>query len=244
MLSVAGFTLVVTVLYRLIHATIHNRIAEEHIKILDWGAFRISVIHSLLLTLGFSVTREDFTELRFVANQQAIEIEKLYKGLSWVESPSASAIQGKVEELVVILADEEWHLLSEGELSVSADEIIKEIGADLITMQAAQAAPQAENLLTSLLAIQEARAKLSLSAVSGPTKLFWTIASVGFLLTAVCFLAYPLSGASTAVMAMFAALNGAVLFGIIVMAHPLERIVEVTPASLEIVMERSFQLHD
>lgn len=240
MLFVAGFTFIVTLLYRLGHAAMHKWISDEQVKILDWGAFRISVIHSLLLTLGFSVTREDFTQLRFVANQQAIEIERVYKGLGWSDDPEAAITRAKVADLANVLAYEEWRLLSDGELSLSADALMSEIGADLIKLQTNTNEPLAEDLLASLLAIQEARATLSLNALSGPTKLFWTIASVGFAFTAICFLVHPLSNASMAVMSMFAALNGAVLFGIVVMANPFERIVEVTPASLEKVIERSF----
>ncbi len=240
MLCVACFTLVVTLLYRVMHAAIHNRIADEHIKILDWGAFRISVIHSLLLTLGFSVTREDFTELRFVANQQAIEIERVYKGLGWSSDPEVAIIRAKVAELANILVNEEWPLLGEGGLSLAADALMSEIGTGLMHLRSNASEPLADDLLVSHLAVQETRATLSLNVLSGPTKLFWTIASVGFVFTAICFLAYPLSSASTAVMAMFAALNGAVLFGIVVMGNPFERIVEVTPVSLEKVIERSF----
>ncbi|WP_170510579.1 DUF4239 domain-containing protein [Ruegeria arenilitoris] len=240
LLCVACFTLVATLLYRLMYAVIHNRIADEHIKILDWGAFRISVIHSLLLTLGFSVTRDDFIELRSVANQQAIEIERIYKGLGWSSDPEAAIIRAKVAELANVLVNEEWPLLSEGELSLAADALMREIGTGLMHLRSNANEPIAEDLLTSHLVVQETRATLSLNVLSGPTRLFWTIASVGFVFTAICLLAYPLSSASTAVMAMFAALNGAVLFGIVVMGNPFERIVKVTPVSLEKVIERSF----
>lgn len=240
MLFVTGFTVSVTILYRLTHSALHKRINDQNVKVLDWGAFRISVIHSLLLTLGFSVTREDFTDLRLIANQQAIEIERVYKGLGWSDDPVAATTRDKVAELANALVNEEWYLLGKGELSSSADELMREIGNNLMALQTNKEEPLAEHLLASHLAIQQARATLSLNAITGPTKLFWAIASVGFVFTAICFLAYPLSTASTAVMSMFAALNGAVLFGIVVMANPFERIVEVTPASLEKVIERSF----
>ena len=205
-----------------------------------WGALRIGTIHALILALVFVDVRQEYNELGETIENEALAVEQLYLELSRIDSEEAHAIQQRLTSYIRIVVDQEWASLANDRPVKAADALVSDIRQSLFNLPPAEAPqPVAASLMDNIKDIENMRGQRSFDTVEPVATIFWIIIILGFIFTSLCFFAYNATPFHCAILAMFAAINGAVCYSIIALTHPFVGGTAVTPTAFEMVFERT-----
>lgn len=87
--------------------------------------------------------------------------------------------------------------------------------------------------------IENMRGQRTLDIDEPVATIFWVISVLGYVFTSLCFFVYRATWPRCAVLAMFASINGIVLYSIIALTHPFVGGAAITPTALETVLART-----
>lgn len=227
----------------LFHRLFPMAISEELKNAASWGGRRIGVVHALILALVFADVRQEYNELGETIENEALAIEQLYRELGRIDSDEARAIQQQLVAYVRIVVDQEWESLASDRLLTAADVLVSDIRQNLVDLPAEQAPPPVSAaLMDDINDIENMRGQRSLDTAQPVATIFWIIIVLGFIFTTLCFFTFNPRLAQCVLLAMFAAMNGAVFYSIIALTHPFEGGAAVSPTPFKTVYERIVQL--
>ena len=208
-----------------------------------WGGLRIGTIHALILALVFTNIFREYNDLNETIENEALAIEQLYRELERIDSEETHAVQRQLTSYIRMVIDQEWPILANDGRLDAADQLVSDIRQNLINLsQAGEHAAVVAALMHDIKDVENMRGQRGFDTVESIPTVFWIITILGFALTSVCFFTHRATPVHCAILAMFAAINGAVLYSIIALTHPFVGGGAVAPTALETVFERTIAM--
>ena len=172
------------------------------------------------MALVFADVRQEYNELGETIENEALAIEQLYRELGRINSDEAHAIQQQLVSYVRIVVDQEWASLAHNRLLTAADMLVSDIRQNRVDLPAEQAPPPVSAaLMDDINDIENMRGQRSLDTTQPVATIFWIIIILGFTFTTLSFFTFNPSPPQCVLLAMFAAINGAVFYSIIALTQ-------------------------
>ena len=184
--------------------------------------FRVAALHGLVLALVFASEVVEYHSLAFESASEVNAISDIYYD-SERYGDEASDIRDALKKYLQIVHSEEWRTLGE-EGKLSPDAWAQWDAAYSIVLDLVPDSPRQVSLRDNR-DLREHHAKTELNSM------FWAAALVGVLLISVGYYSFPPKRANLALISVFAAYTGLILFTIYAMSNPFS-----APAALQPIL--------
>ncbi|MFD1196700.1 hypothetical protein ACFQ3C_18715 [Seohaeicola saemankumensis] len=195
--------------------------------------FRVAALHGLVLALVFASEVVEYHSLAFESASEVNAISDIYYD-SERYGDEASDIRDALKKYLQIVHSEEWRTLGEeGKLSPDAWaqwDAAYSIVLDLVPDSPRQVSLR-DNMVRKIHLIAENRDLREHHAKTELNSMFWAAALVGVLLISVGYYSFPPKRANLALISVFAAYTGLILFTIYAMSNPFS-----APAALQPIL--------
>ena len=228
-----ALTLGTYLVMRLIMGVVH----EDHTKDLAGSVMiRVSGLHGLILALVFAQEMVDYQQLKYESAIETNAIADVYFDAERYGAEAKTAIQEPLYLYVNEVIDREWdHLGSTGRLSGQGwaewDKAYEGI-LDLTPMNERQKALR-DHMLKQVHVIAETRVKRENHGSTSISLMFWFAAVAGVIFIALAYFTYPPTRRNLALLGMFGAFTGLVLFFIYAFENPFSDLGRMEPHAHE-----------
>lgn len=197
---------------------------EEHTKDLAGSVmFRISALHGLILALVFANEIVEYQQLRFEGAVEANAVADIYFDIDRYGAETEPEVQKALYAYLVLASGEEWRGLGgEGRLSAAGWALWDDAYNAVLDLEPATERERSlrAHMLQRIHVIAETRVKRENHAAAPLSRMFWFAAVSGVVLIALAYYAYPPKRANIALISMFGAFTGVILFLIYALSNP------------------------
>jgi len=186
-------------------------------------AVRIATLHGLILGLVYAQELDDYKGVRSVLTDESIAISDVYNDARRYGGEIILPVQQGLATYLTIVVDEEWRLLgNHAGLSPKAWQMWEDIYDRLLNLQPTTdrerfLSQRMRDRITAVARFRQLREETSVSRFAG---LFWGPALIGLALVAAAFYVYRPTRTHLALMSLFGAYSGVILFFIFAFSNP------------------------
>lgn len=197
---------------------------EQHTKDLASSViFRVSALHGLILALVFAQEMVEYQQLKYESSIEANALADVYFDARRFDPEVAALVQDPISKYLDIVVSTEWEQLgSHGRLSGPAWGQWDAAYAAILDLE--PVGKRQESLRTHMLdrihVVSETRVKRENHAENAISGLFWFAALAGVVLIALAYYPYPAIRYNIALIMMFGAFTGLILFFIYAFSNP------------------------
>lgn len=199
-------------------------------------AVRVAALHGLILALVYAQELDDYKGIRTVLTQEAVAISDVFNDAQRYGGPMAAPIQQNLATYVALVVNEEWASLAKRQgLSAAAwiewDKAYN-ILLDLepLSDRERYLSERMRDRITEVAGFRQMREAPSLGTFAG---LFWAPALIGLVCVAAPFYVYRPTRTHIALLSMFGAYSGVILFFIFAFSNPFAAPGRLDPAPFE-----------
>lgn len=185
-------------------------------------AVRIGALHALILALVFAEAQSAHADLRQEVSKEITTIEHVALHLNQWNGPEQDVLRGQLADYVRAVLQNEWRVTASADGSAEAKRAYDALDQGLLDLNAVTPRQQSlrARMITDMDTLQEhRRVRLSLFH-RGLPGLFWSVALVGFAITVGLFFVFPATPVHIAMLAVYGAYTGLVLYFILALSHP------------------------
>jgi tetrahydromethanopterin S-methyltransferase subunit G len=239
-LSVVFFAGLSVCLYVGAHRVRPFQVSEETRRVAEAVATRVGVIHGIVLGMMFSNITADYLGMIEALESEASALIRLYNGMERLEDERVEPAMDELHGYLRFVVERQWPALREGRVDLGPDE---ELGGRVMldtiwrVVDGIPDAAQRSELLRLLDEAEDYRNYRIFDRVGNLLPLFWYTALIGYLLTLSGFCLVPPSKGRCAAIAVYGAMVGVVLFGILAMTHPYSPAAGVSPRIFQWMLE-------
>jgi Protein of unknown function (DUF4239) len=201
---------------------------------------RVGALHALILALVFAEAQSTHAELRQEVSKEIATIEHIALRLNQWDGPEVQPIRGQLAAYVSAVLQNEWRATSRAGGSGDARHAYDALDLGLLDLKADTPRRLAlqPRLIADMDALQDHRkVRLSLFHRSLPG-LFWWMALVGFAITVGFFFVFPATLAHLAMLSVYGAYTGLVLYFILALSHPYIGPAAIDTSPYSVVLEQ------
>lgn len=207
--------------------------------VIETVAVRVGTVHSLILALVFAEAQTTHNSLQQEVAQEVTAIEHIALHLAQWEGPEQAALRGQLADYVRAVLANEWRVNAQPGGSHEVRQAFDALDLGILDLRADT--PRQQSLRTRMIedmdVLQEHRkARLSLLHRGIPA-LFWWMALVGFIITVGFFCVFPATAVHIAILSIYGAYTGLVLFFILALSHPFAGPAAIDPAPYDGVLQ-------
>jgi hypothetical protein len=186
-------------------------------------AVRIATLHGLILGLVYAQELDDYKGVRATLTDEAIAISDVYHDAGRYGGVIVAPLQEGLARYLAVVVDEEWPLLAQHQgLSAKAWMIWDEVYRRLLdlsptTDRERYLGQRMKDRIASIARYRQLREATSVSRFSG---LFWGPALIGLVLVSAAFYVSRPTRTHIALLSLFGAYSGVILFFIFAFANP------------------------
>lgn len=197
---------------------------EQHTKDLAGSViFRVSALHGLILALVFAQEMVEYQQLKYESTVEANAIADVYFDARRFDPGVASLVQDPINNYLELVVSKEWdHLGKKGGLYGPAWGQWDAAYLAILNLQPTDKRQESlrNHMLDRIHVISETRVKRENHAESAISGMFWFAAMAGVVLIALAYYPYPVQRHNVALITMFGAFTGLVLFFIYAFSNP------------------------
>ncbi|WP_159948224.1 DUF4239 domain-containing protein [Rhizobium sp. 18065] len=199
-------------------------------------AVRVAALHGLILALVYAQELDDYKDIRRVLTQEAVAISDVFNDAGRYGGPAVIPVQQHLAQYVALVVDEEWQLLAKRQgLSASAWSEWDKAYNILLDLEPSSdrqryLAQHMRQRITDVAGFRQTREAPSLGRFAG---LFWAPALIGLICVAAPFYVYRPTRTHIALLSMFGAYSGVILFFIFAFSNPFAAPGRLEPAPFE-----------
>lgn len=238
-LAMSGFAGIAVLCYYVIHRLLKARVSPATAEVADSVATRIGIVHGIVLGMMFSNVTVEYTGMVNALEAEASALIRLYSAMERQEDPRLEEPREQLLGYIRFVVEEQWPALREGKVGPSDSELNGRTLLDGIWRAVDQMEEPRRMELHKLMDEVENYRNLRLfDRLGSLLPLFWYIAIIGFVLNLVA-MAVPrrASRARASLVALYGAMVGLVLYGILIMTRPYSPAAGVTPHIFEWLLE-------
>lgn len=186
-------------------------------------AVRIAALHGLILALVYAQELDAYRDLRADLIEEAVAVSDVFNDVHRYGGPAAAPVQAGLARYVRLVVDEEWDRLGRGEgLSPAAWIQWNDAYERLLDLEPASdrerfLAGRLRDRITAIARLRQSREATSIDRF--PT-LFWAPALIGLVLVAAPLFVFRPTRLHLALIALFGAYAGIILFFIYGFSNP------------------------
>lgn len=225
--EVSGFilgTAALTVICYLVMRYVAGGDPEQHTKDLAGSViFRVSALHGLILALVFAQEMVEYQQLKFESAVEANALADVYFDARRFDPDLASAVQEPIKGYLELVISREWDHLGQGNgLFGPAWGQWDAAYEAVLNLQPADRRQESlrSHMLDRIHVISESRVKRENHSDSAVSGMFWFAATAGVMLIALAYYPYPAQRHNLALIFMFGAFTGLILFFIYAFSNP------------------------
>jgi hypothetical protein len=213
-------------------------------KVAKAVAIRTGTVHALILALVFAEAQSTHTNLRQQVSKEVTAIEDVALHLDQWNGPEEDALLNQLADYVKAVLQTEWKVTLRPNGSQAARQAYNNLDVAILDLPADT--PRQRSLRDRMIAdmdtLQEHRRdRLSLFHLGIPA-LFWWMAVAGFAVTVVLFFVFPETPLHIAMLAVYGAYTGLVLYFILALSHPYLGLAAIDTSPYERVLEDDLTL--
>lgn len=199
-------------------------------------AVRVAALHGLILALVYAQELDDYKGIRTVLTQEAVAISDVFNDAKRYGGPAVTQIQEHLATYVALVVNEEWASLAKRQGLTAAAWIEWDKAYNiLLDLQPSNdrerfLAQRMRNRITEVAGFRQMREAPSLGRFAG---LFWGPALIGLVCVAAPFYVYRPTRTHIALLSMFGAYSGVILFFIFAFSNPFSTPGRLEPAPFE-----------
>jgi hypothetical protein len=202
-------------------------------------AVRIGTVHGLILALVFAEAQSTHTDLQQQVSKEITTIEHIALHLDQWNGPEEDALRSQLAAYVRAILQSEWQVNARPAGSKDAKHAYDRLDLGILDLKAET--PRQESLrarmITDMDALQDHRkTRLSLFHRGLPS-LFWWMALAGFGITVGFFFVFPATPLHVAILSIYGAYTGLVLYFILALSHPYTGPAAIDPSPYATVLQ-------
>ena len=199
----------------------------------------VAVLHALIMALVFAEAEIDYTRARESVWREADLLHDVFRGLSLYGSDKAEEISVQVADYTRSLAETEWGLLSENQLSDQASQQFQAAYTAVLHLATSDAAQTwlRDQILASMTQLSGLRHERFFEAHDRLPVIFWLIIVLGYLLLCGLFSIYAKTRLNMAILATFGFFFGLVSYLIFAFEDPFDGHLGVTAKPLVLLYD-------
>jgi hypothetical protein len=207
-------------------------------QIAETVAGRSGAVHALILALVFAEAQSAHADLRQEVSKEISAIEHLALHLAQWNAPEEDGLRTQLAAYVRAVMESEWRARAGPSGSPEVKRAYDALDLDLLDLKADT--PRQQSLRTRMIGDMEdlqdhRKARLSLLH-RGLPGLFWWVALAGFVITVGLFFVFPPTRLTGALLSVYGAYTGLVLYLILALSHPYVGPAAIDPAPYAAVL--------
>jgi hypothetical protein len=199
-------------------------------------AVRIAALHGLILALVYAQELDGYRDLRADLVEEAVAVSDVFNDIHRYGGPAVAPVQANLSRYVRIVVDEEWDRLGRGEgLSPAAWVEWDAAYGRLLDLE-----PESQRqrflggrMLDRITAVARLRQSREATSIDRFHTLFWAPAIIGLALVAAPLYVFRPTRTHLALITLFGAYAGVILFFIYGFANPFAEPGRLEPAAFE-----------
>ena len=223
------------VVYAVVHRIWRGDVSGETARVADAVSTRIGVIHAVVIGMMFSNVTAQYIGMIEALESEASALIRLHNEMERRDPERFAPAMAELGGYIHFVVQEQWPALREGRThaNLMGRELLDGVWA---SVQRFEGGGQQE--LHRLLDEVEAYRNLRVFDTLGTfLPLFWYAAIIGYLLTVASLCVVPPTKRRLAIVALYGAMVGIVLHGILLMTRPYSVGVGITPVVFERLLE-------
>jgi Protein of unknown function (DUF4239) len=198
------------------------RVTDKTNQVAETVAVRIGALHALILALVFAEAQSTHAELRQEVSKEVTTLEHVVLHLNQWDGPEKDKLRSELAVYVRAILRNEWQAAAPLGGSHEAKHAYNALDLSLLNLPADT--PRQQSLRTRMLmdmdTLQEHRRNRLSLFHRGLPGLFWWVALAGFAITVGLFFIFPINALHIAMLSMYGAYTGLVLYFILALSHP------------------------
>ncbi|WP_046867821.1 DUF4239 domain-containing protein [Microvirga massiliensis] len=208
-------------------------------EVAETVAVRVGTVHALILALVFAEAQSTHTDLQQQVSKEVTALEHVALRLDQWNGPEEDALINQLAAYVRAVLQTEWQVSLHPDGSTAAKQAYNNLDAAILDLPADSPRQQAlrDRMISDMDTLQEHRRdRLSLfhRAIPG---LFWWMALAGFAITVLFFFVFPETPLHIAMLGVYGAYTGLVLYFILALSHPYVGPAAIDTSPYEMVLE-------
>ena len=217
-------TVALTLLCYLVMRYLAGGDPEQHTKDLASSViFRVSALHGLILALVFAQEMVEYQQLKFESTVEVNALADIYFDARRFDPDLAPQVQEPINGYLELVVSKEWDFLgSQGRLFGPAWGQWDAAYEAILNLEPVGKRQESlrSHMLDSIHLVSQTRVKRENHAENAISGLFWFAALAGLVLIALAYYPYPVVRYNIALIMMFGAFTGLILFFIYAFSNP------------------------
>jgi hypothetical protein len=240
----AGLFMLAAVAFSALPLFLSRRVlaGEPHPKtrdVIEAVGVRIGTVHSLILALVFADAQANHSDLQQQVAQEVTAVQHVALHLNQWPGPEKDALRGELADYVRAVLRTEWGVTTSLHGGREVKLAYDQLDLAILTLQADT--PRQQSLRTRMIAdmdsLQEHR-KARLSLVNrGLPSLFGWMVFAGFAITVGFFFVFPATPLHIAILSIYGAYTGLVVYFILALSHPYIGPAAISPSGYEALLQ-------
>ncbi len=231
-------TAITTVVGLLVYFVAHRLISKyqrEDLKDPTSSLFRlVGVLVSLMLSLAFADVIIQFRAIQNALGREAVAISDTFHDLQSYDAKGTRELRAQLIRYAKSVVDDDWPALADDRLSERTGVLKRDLVKRVMRMQ--PATPEQEKLWSLIVADVDAMSDHRLTrldnALAEPP-IFVYVVMFGFLVTMACFGSYRPQGPLVALVSLYTAFIGFVVYLVLALSDPYQGAFSVDPTVIE-----------
>jgi hypothetical protein len=199
-----------------------TRATAKTSQVAETVAVRIGALHALILALIFAEAQSTHAELRQEVSKEITTLEHLVLHLNQWDGSEKDELHSQLRAYVQAILQNEWRVAAPVSGSPEAKRAYDALDLALLDLKADTPRQQSlrARMIIDMDTLQDHR-KIRLSLFHrGLPGLFWLVALTGFAITVGLFFTVPATPLHMAMLSVYGAYTGLVLYFILALSHP------------------------
>lgn len=203
-------------------------------------AVRVAALHGLILALVYAQELDDYKGIRSVLTEEAVAISDVFNDARRYGGAVVVPVQQHLATYVSLVVNDEWKRLARRQgLSADAWSEWEKVYNTLLDLEPSNdrqryLGERMRDRITQIARFRQMREAPSLSTFAG---LFWAPALIGLICVAAPFYVYRPTRTHIALLSMFGAYSGVILFFIFAFSNPFANPGRLEPAPFEHLLQ-------
>jgi hypothetical protein len=238
-LAMASFAVLSIVLYLVLHRLVLVSANEDTRRMAEAVAGRVGIIHGIVLGMMFSNITAEYTGMVAALEAEASALIRLHNAMERQEDERLEPAMEELRGYIHFVVERQWPALRAGRVEAGDHELA---GRDLLdnvwrSVDRVEPGPHQNKLMSLVDEVENYRNLRLFDRLGSLLPLFWYIAIIGYVLTLAGFCVPRPSRARCTLAALYGAMVGVVLYGILVMTQPYSPAAGVSPKVFEWLLD-------
>jgi hypothetical protein len=216
-----------------------QELPERTRQITETVAVRVGGVHGLILALVFAEAQATHTDLQQQLSKEATTMEHIALHLDQWNGPEEDMLRDQLKAYVTAILQSEWQVHAKLAGSAATKRAYDRLDIGILDLKAQT--PRQESLRSRMVADMDSlqdlrRERLSLFHRNLPS-LFWWVAVSGFMITVGLFFVFSATPLHIAVLSLYGAYTGLVLYFTVALSHPYTGPAAIDPSPYQFVLQ-------